>query len=65
MKERTPISTPLSDTQTGSRRLTLLFIAAYVAHGLSTQFGLIAQPLQFFMMKGLSLWPLRSRHTCP
>ena len=55
MKERTPISTPLSDTQTGSRRLTLLFIAAYVAHGLSTQFGLIAQPLQFFMMKGLSL----------
>jgi MFS family permease len=35
--------------------LTLLFALAYVSHGVSAQFGIIAQPLQYFMMNGLHL----------
>ncbi len=36
--------------------LTLFFSLAYLAHGFAcAQFGLIAQPLQFFMMKGQHL----------
>jgi MFS family permease len=37
------------------RRLTLFFAIAYVSHGIATQFGLISQPLQYFMMKELHL----------
>ena len=41
---------------TEDRGLLLFFAIAYLAQGLScAQFGLIAQPIQFFMMKGLSL----------
>jgi MFS family permease len=39
--------------QLAAGRLTLLFAIAYVSHGIAAQFGLIAQPLQYFMMKGL------------
>lgn len=35
--------------------LAVLFAIAYLSHGLATQFGLIAQPIQFFMMSGLNL----------
>lgn len=39
-----------------AQRLMLFFAAAYVSQGLScAQFGVIAQPIQFFMMKGLNL----------
>ncbi len=36
-----------------AKRLSVLFIAAYVAQGIAIQFGLIDQPLKFFMMKEL------------
>ncbi|HEY9774662.1 MAG TPA: MFS transporter [Planktothrix sp.] len=36
-------------------RLTLFFAFAYVSHGLASQFGLIAQPLQYYMMRGLNM----------
>lgn len=35
--------------------LALFFAVAYIAQGFATQWGLIAQPLQFFMMKGLNM----------
>lgn len=38
------------------QNLVVFFAIVYFSHGISCgQFGLIAQPLQFFMMKGLSL----------
>lgn len=37
------------------RNLAIYFAIAYAAQGISQQFGLIAQPLQFFMMKGLAM----------
>ncbi len=40
---------------TNSQRLMLLFVATYLTHGFATQFGLIAQPLQFFMMTDLHM----------
>lgn len=36
-------------------RLTWFFALAYAAHGLSAQFGLVAQPLQYFMIDHLGL----------
>ncbi len=38
-----------------AKELTLLFAVAYLSHGIATQFGLVSQPLQYFMMKGLNL----------
>jgi hypothetical protein len=35
--------------------LSVFFAVAYFSHGIATQFGLIAQPIQYFMMKGLNL----------
>jgi len=46
---------PETESRSAAKRLTLLFAVAYVSHGIATQFGLIAQPLQYFMMKGLLL----------
>ncbi|MBX9693727.1 MAG: MFS transporter [Cyanobacteria bacterium] len=37
------------------KELTVLFAVAYLSHGIATQFGLVSQPLQYFMMKGLNL----------
>ncbi|MBY0548541.1 MAG: MFS transporter [Candidatus Obscuribacterales bacterium] len=39
----------------GFGQLTWFFVFAYVAHGLASQFGLVAQPMQFFMMEQLGL----------
>jgi len=36
-------------------RLTLLFVVSYLACGISSHFGLIAQPIQYFMMKGQNM----------
>ncbi len=52
--ENTPA--PAGEKNTGSK-LTLLFIAAYIAHGMATQFGLIDQPIKYFMMEHLNLTP--------
>lgn len=38
-----------------ARRLTWFFALAYIAQGLSQQFGLIAQPLQYYMKDGLGM----------
>jgi MFS family permease len=35
--------------------LLLFFAVAYIGQGLATQWGLIAQPLQYFMMKSLNM----------
>lgn len=39
----------------GIRRLTILFVLTYITHGIATQFGLIAQPLQYFLKSGLRM----------
>ena len=36
-------------------RLMFLFVATYLTHGIATQFGLIAQPLQYWLMKDLHM----------
>ncbi len=46
---------PKSTLLASAKELTLLFAVAYLSHGIATQFGLVSQPLQFFMMKGLNL----------
>lgn len=46
---------PRTEAELAARRLTWLFAIAYISHGIATQFGLISQPLQYFMMKGLHL----------
>lgn len=37
------------------RKLTIVFVIAYLAQGIGGQFGIIAQPVQFFMKEGLHL----------
>lgn len=39
----------------GATTLRVFFAIAYMATGIAAQFGLISQPLQYFMMKGLHL----------
>lgn len=39
----------------GAARMPVFFAITYVATGIAAQFGLISQPLQYFMMKGLHL----------
>ncbi len=34
------------------RKLTIVFVIAYLAQGIGGQFGIIAQPVQFFMKEG-------------
>ncbi len=44
-----------SHDEAGHRRLVLFFAVAYIAHGISAQFGLINQPLQYYLMHGLGM----------
>jgi len=45
-----------SDHRPGNAgQLALFFSIAYLSHGIAAQFGLIAQPIQYYMMKGLNL----------
>lgn len=36
-------------------KLAVFFVIAYIGHGISAQFGLIAQPLNYYLMRGLGM----------
>lgn len=45
----------LVDARAAVRRLTIVFAVTYLAQGIGTQFGIISQPVQYFMKEGLHL----------
>lgn len=46
---------PTTTKPVSGKQTMFLLVAAFLTHGIATQFGLIEQPLKYYMMKGLGL----------
>lgn len=50
-----PANSTTASSALAQDQLYIYFVLAYLAQGISSQFGLIAQPVQFFLMKSMAL----------
>jgi len=55
MTTGTIVQHPETKSRSKAGNLTLFFAIGYISHGIAMQFGLISQPVQYFLMKGLNL----------
>jgi predicted MFS family arabinose efflux permease len=55
MNDRQRPEDPPNPAVSNAGNMTVFFAMAYITQGIATQFGIVYQPLQYFMMKGLHL----------